>query len=181
MLLYIDTNIILARYAPDEPQHNKAKSLLDEIERGGLSAVTSILTLVEVVSATSRAYERFTDEAEQLGREKVASAFLRRIINIRNLGFIPVGGEVSISVEEGDVKLPALFAVALEIGSKTGVKTLDNLHLAAASIASRIYGQKIDYFVTLDEDILRHRKEVKDLIETIVVTPAEVSEPTTHS
>ena len=59
------------------------------------------------------------------------------------------------------MKLPALFALALEIGSKTGVKTLDTLHLAAASIASRIYGDKVDYFLTLDEDILKKHEQIK--------------------
>lgn len=181
MLLYLDTNVILARYAPDEPQHDEAKNLLVKIEEGKLAAVTSILTLIEVVSTTSRAYERFKDKAESMKREEVAGAFLRRVIYIRNLDFIPTGGEVSINVEEHRVKLPALFAVALEMGSKTEVKTLDNIHLAAASIASRIYGQKIECFITLDEDLLKHREEVKDLIEVKVATPAEISEMTFDS
>jgi predicted nucleic acid-binding protein len=173
MLLYLDTNILLARYAPDEPQHNETKNLLNRIERGELSAVTSVLTLVEVVCATSRAYEKFDDEEESLGRGEVAGAFLRRVANIRNLGFIPMGGEVSVAAMDRRVKLPAVFALALEIGAKTGVKTLDTLHLASASIASRIYGQKIGCFVTLDEDILKRREDISGLIESRVVSPAE--------
>ena len=172
-LLYLDTNIILARYAPDEPQHDEAKNLLKKIEEGKVGAATSILTLIEVVSTTSRAYDRFKGKAESMKREEIAGAFLRRVINIQNLDFIPMGGEVSINVEEQRVKLPALFAVALEIGSKIGVKTLDNIHLAAASIASRIYGHKIDYFITLDEDILKRDEEIKDLVEVKVATPAD--------
>jgi len=97
------------------------------------------------------------------------------------MDFIPMGGEVSINVEEQRVKLPALFAVALEIGSKTGVKTLDNIHLASASIAFRIYGRKIEYFITLDEDILKHKEEIQDLIEAKVANPAEISEMTIDS
>ena len=174
-LLYLDTNIILARYAPDEPQHGEAKDLLRRIEEGEFSAVTSILALVEVVSATSQAYSRFEGNAESMKREEVAGAFLRRVLDIQNLGFIPVGGEVSLDVEEKAIRLPALFAVALEMGSKTGVKTLDNIHIAAASIASRIYGQKIDYFITLDEDILKHQKEIEELAEIRVVSPAVIS------
>lgn len=173
MLLYLDTNVFLARYAPDEPQHDEAKTLLSKIELGELSAVTSVLTLVEVVCATSRAYERFDDKVGELGREEVAGAFLRRVVEINNLGFIPVGGEISFNVSEQRIKLPALFALALEIGAKTGVKTLDTFHLASASIASRIYGHKIDCFVTLDEDILKRREGITGLIEAKVVSPAE--------
>ena len=106
-----------------------------------------------------------------MGREEVAGAFLRRILNIKKLQFIPLGGELSVTVEERQVKLPALYALALEIGSKTGVKTLDTLHLASASIASRIYGNKVDYFVTLDEDILKRYEEIRTLIESNVVSP----------
>ena len=171
MLVYLDTNVILARYAPDEPQHDEAKSLMNKIEAGNIAAITSVLTLVEVVCTTSRAYQRFNDEVGALGREEVAGAFLRRILNIKKLQFIPLGGELSVTVEERQVKLPALYALALEIGSKTGVKTLDTLHLASASIASRIYGNKVDYFVTLDEDILKRYEEIRTLIESNVVSP----------
>ncbi len=173
MLLYLDTNIILARYAPDEPQHNKAKTLLQKIDTGEFTAVTSVLTLVEVVCTTSRAYEKFNAKKVNLGREQVAGAFLKRILNINKLTFIPMGGEVSVNVTKRQVEIPALFALALEIGSKTGVKTLDTLHLASASIASKIYGHKIDCFVTLDEDILKRSREISALIESKVVSPAE--------
>lgn len=43
MLVYLDTNIILTRYSPDELYHEEAKRLLSEIERGNFSAVTSVL------------------------------------------------------------------------------------------------------------------------------------------
>ena len=63
-----------------------------------------------------------------------------------------------------------LFALALEIGSKTGVKTLDAIHLASAALAGRLYGQKIDCFVTLDEDILKRQEAINPLIESRVTS-----------
>jgi predicted nucleic acid-binding protein len=170
MLVYLDTNIILSRFAPDEPHHEEAKELLAKIESGRLSAVTSVLTLVEIICTTSRAYERYNHKERELGREEVAGAFLRRVLKIKKLGFIPIGGEVSVNIDERHVDLPALFALALELGSKTGVKTLDTLHLASASIASRIYDQKIDYFITLDEDILKKAENIHSLIECKVIS-----------
>ena len=175
LLIYLDTNVILARYAPGEPQHGEAKGLVSKIEAGKLSAVTSVLTLIEVACATSRAYERFDEKVRGLGREEVAGAFLRRVVGIAELGFIPLGGEVSVDVADRRVEFPALFVLALEIGAKAGVKTLDALHLASASVASRIYGHKVDCFVTLDEDILRRREALGSLIETRVVAPADLS------
>lgn len=177
MILYLDANVILARYAPDEAQHEESKQLILEIEEGKLKAVTSLLTLLEIVSTTSRVYERFGEEDGLMGREEVAGAFLRRTIGISNLDFIPMGGDISVKVDGRALKIPATYAVSLEIGSRTGVKTLDNIHLAAASIASRIYGESIDYFVTLDEDIMKHRKEIESLIDIEVARPDKITEP----
>lgn len=132
-----------------------------------------MLTLVEIVCTTSRAYERYNHKEGALGREAVAGAFLRRVLKIKKLGLIPIGGEVSVNIDERHVDLPALFALALELGSKTGVKTLDTLHLASASIASRIYDQKIDYFITLDEDILKKAESIQSLIECKVISLSE--------
>jgi predicted nucleic acid-binding protein len=155
------------------PVGTEAKELLNKIENGNFSAVTSVLTLVEVACTTSRAYERYNHKLGELEREEVAGAFLRRVLKIKKLAFIPIGGEVSINADKRHVELPALFALALEIGSKTGVKTLDTLHLASAAIAARIYGQKIDYFVTLDDDILKRRETINNLIESNVVSLSE--------
>ncbi|MGO8805544.1 MAG: type II toxin-antitoxin system VapC family toxin [Candidatus Bathyarchaeia archaeon] len=171
MIVYLDTNVLLARYAPEEIHHEQAKRLLSKIETGKLSAVTSVLSLVEVVCTTSRAYEKFNNTAEALGREAVAGAFLRRFLKIRKLRFIPIGGEISLkSTDEDRVEIPAIFALALEIGSKTGVKTLDAIHLASAAISGRLYGQKIDCFVTLDEDILKRREAINPLIESRITS-----------
>lgn len=88
-LLYLDTNVILTRYAPEEPQHEAAEKIVREVDVGNQSAVTSVLTLVEVASVTSRAYERFAEADGAMKREEIAAAFLRRVASIRNLHFFP--------------------------------------------------------------------------------------------
>lgn len=121
-LLYLDTNIILARYAPEEPHHDDATSLLNKIEIGEFMAVTSILTLLEVASTTSRAYDRFVSGSESMKREDVVGAFLRRVMAMRNLEFIPLGGEITLNADERSIRLPAVFGMALEICAKTARK-----------------------------------------------------------
>jgi len=176
MTLYLDTNIFLARYAPHEPHHIEAKILLQKIEKGENKAVTSTLTLIEVACTTSRAIDRLTCKTTPLNREEIIGAFLKRLVNTRNLEFIPLGGEVSTSVGEQGVKIPAVYAVALEIASKTALKTLDTLHIASAMIASQLYGQNISLFVTLDEGILKHHKEIMSISEIRVTSPDNLYE-----
>jgi len=174
MILYLDTNVILARYSRREPGHPDAKRLITNIEAGNADAVTSILTLVEIVSVTSRAYDRYEGESPLVKRGDASGSFLKRVANLNNLRFIPLGGDISLNIGEGTLELPALFAVALETGSKTGLKTLGNIHIASALIASRIYGQKMDYFVTLDEDIIIHREEILATTGIKVTKPDKV-------
>ena len=174
--LYLDTNIILTRYAPDEPQHEATEKIIVEVDAGKLAAVTSVLTLVEIASVTSRAHEKTAEASAAMKREEIVTAFIRRVADIQNLTFIPIGGEISIRIAEQHVKLSALLAVALEIAPRTGLKTLDNLHLASAIVASRTYGQKIDYFATLDEEIRKRSEVVRSLINAPVLTPAELVE-----
>lgn len=172
MILYLDTNVFLARYAPHEPHHEEAKTLLQRIEKGELKAVTSTLTLIEVACTTSRAYDKLTVTTSSLNREEIMAAFLNRLVNTKNLDFIPLGGEVSATVGEQDVKIPAVYAVALEVASKTALKTLDTLHIASAMIASQLYGHNVSLFVTLDEGILKRHEEIRDISMIRVTSPS---------
>ncbi len=174
MILYLDTNVILARWAPGEAHHRDAKRILLAVEDGEAEAMTSTLTLLEVVSTTSRAYDRFKG-AGPIGREEISGAYLRRILGTRNLGLVPFGGDISLAVDGREVKVPALLALALEVAAKTGVNTLDSLHVASVSAASRIFGRRVDYLVTLDEDMLSRHAEIEGLTGVRVAAPAEIS------
>jgi len=99
-LLYLDTNVILARYASNEPQHEAAKNIIKRIEEGEMNAMTSVLTLLEVASVTARAYERFVDVGEDMKRGDITVAFLRRVVGLVNLNFIPMGGEINLKIAE---------------------------------------------------------------------------------
>jgi len=103
------------------------------------------LTLPEIVS-TSRAYERFREGEEPMSREAVSGAILKRVVNTRNLSLLPFGGDVSLSIAERGVRVPALLAVALEAASKTGVKALGSIRVASATVASRIYGRRVEIY-----------------------------------
>jgi len=175
MILYLDTNVILARWAPLEPHHSDTKRILQAVEEGKAEAVTSTLTLLEVVSTTSRAFDRFKEGERPMSREEISGAILKRVVNTRNLSLVPFGGDITVNIDDMEVKVPALLAVALEAAMKTGVKTLDSIHVASVYTASRIYGRRVEYLVTLDEDILKRRKEIETLTGVKVAAPSELS------
>ncbi len=168
---YLDTNIFLARYSPSEREHETSRTLLDATEEGKLRAITSTLTLVEIASVVRRSPGRFP---ERTSAPDAAGAFVRRAISIRNLTYIPLGGEMALGPRGAQVKIPLLFSAALKAAKTIPVRTLDLLHLASAYVAARVLGEDLDFFTTLDEGILEFRKEVKNFLGCPAVTPNEL-------
>ena len=168
---YLDTNIFLARYAPSEKEHEDCKKLLDSTEEGQLKAVTSTLTLVEIASAVKRSQSRFTETTTVA---KTAGAFVRRALTVRNLSYIPLGGEMSLGSQTVKVRVPLLFSAALKGVQTLPLRTLDLLHLASAYVTVRLFGEDLNFFATLDEGILNFRREVKEFLGCPAVTPNEL-------
>ncbi len=168
---YLDTNIFLARYSPGEKEHESSQRLLDATETGRLRAITSTLTLVEIASVVRRApgkFPRKTSPAEAAG------AFVRRAMSVRNLTYVPFGGEMTLGQGGFQVKIPLLFSAALKAVKTVPARTLDLLHLASAYVASRVFGEDLDFFTTLDEGIMGFQREVRNFLGCPVVTPSEL-------
>ena len=175
--LYLDTSVILTKYAPSDPNYPAVTALFRAVENQGIMAVTSTLTLVEVASSVARAYEKFVQEENiKMAKEKLVIAYVKRVVKIPNLQFFTVGREVGIQFNGVNVKLPLVFTKALEIAPRSGLKSLDNLHLAAANIALKTLGLKIDYLVTQDDEILKRRSEIRRITEIPIASPQEVVE-----
>jgi len=175
--LYLDTSVVLTRYAPSDPNYQAVTALFLAVENQEITAVTSTLTLVEVASSVARAYEKFIQgEKIKISKEKLVMAYVEGIAKIPNLQFFMIGKEVGIQFNGVNIKLPLVFAKALEIAPRSGLKSLDNLHLAAANIALKTLGLKIDYLVTQDDEILKRRGEIRRIIEIPIASPQEIIE-----
>ena len=175
--VYLDTSVVLTRYAPSDPYHAAVTTLFEAVEGQEVTAATSTLTLVELASSVARAYEKFVKEEKiEIPKEKLVAAYTKRVAKIPNLQLFTVDGEVGVQLNGVLIKLPLLFARALEIAPRTSLKSLDNLHLAAANLALKILGLKIDYLVTQDDEMLKRRGEIRRIIEIPVASPNEIVE-----
>ncbi len=54
------------------------------------------------------------------------------------------------------------------------MRTLDLLHIASAYAAVRLFGEGLDFFLTLDQGILSHAKQVREFLAAPAVTPTEI-------
>ncbi len=168
---YLDTNIFLARYSPSEKEHESSRTLVDATEKGKLRAITSTLTLVEIASVVRRSPGKFP---EKTSPADAAGAFVRRALSVRNLTYLPLGGDMAIGSGGFQARIPLLFSAALKAAKTIPVRSLDLLHLASAYMAARVFGEDLDFFTTMDVGILGFRKEVKDFLGCPAVTPNEL-------
>ncbi len=167
---YLDTNVFLARYAPSEKEHDSSTRLLNAVEDGGIRAITSPLTLVEIASVVRRSHEKF---AEKMSPADAAGAFVRRALSLKNLSFVPIGGEMTLKGSMPPVRVPMLYTAAFRAVRSLPLKALDLLHIASAYVAVRLFGEELDYFTTLDEGIVDQAKQVREFLGSPAVTPSE--------
>ncbi len=170
--LYLDTSVILARYAPTDEFHRSSKTIIGCVEDGSYTAATSVFTLVEVSSVISRSWEKFR-AVRKLSKDEVVAGYLGRIASIKNLAFIPAGGEGVLKVGGVEVLIPLLFEIALDISMETSARTLDNIHLASAIMCADVFKRKVDFFITGDKDLLKKRAAIKDVVKASIVSPRE--------
>ena len=155
----------------DKGYKNSTK-IVTAVEAGQLNAVTSTLTLIEIASAVKRASRKFaraTDSEDQT----IPGSFIRRTLRLKNLQYIGLGSEISLN-QESRVRIPSVYAAALKAVRTLPLRTLDLLHVASAYTAVRLLGNQLDYFTTLDEEILDFRREIKTFLGCSPVTPDEI-------
>ena len=143
-----------------------SKKLLESTEKGKIKAVTSTLTLVEI----ARSQKKFSESGSGT---YAPGAFVRRALGVRNLTYMPLGGEMAFG-EQVKVRIPLLFSAALKAVRTLPLKTLDLLQLASAYTAVRLFREDMAFFVTLDDGTLGLRREIKDFLGYPAVTPKEL-------
>jgi len=158
--LYLDTNILLAVYAPMDKGHKNSAKIVGAVEAGQVNALTSTLTLIEIASAVKRASRKFA-RATSSDQEMIPGSFVRKTLRLKNLEYV-------------GLRIPAVYAVALKAVRTLPLRTLDLLHVASAYAAVRLLGKQLDYFTTLDEEILDAGREIKTLLGCPSVTPDEI-------
>ncbi len=172
---YMDTNVFISRLKPDDPYFSEAKAIVKSLEEDELHSETSVLTLLEVASASGRLYELKKGEKS---REEERKVFIVRILRrLAGLGtkFVNVAGDMPLSIRGINANLPSVFNEAILLSLQSTLRTLDLIHLAAAKDAKR-RNNDLGAFVTGDKEFLSKKKELSEIIGMPVLSPKEYVE-----
>ncbi len=175
MISYMDTNVFLARFKPDDPYHSSCQKIVRELGKEGLRGCTSSLAILEVASVTSRSIETRSGSLHELGvqdRGRVISALIKRLMRL-NLVFVDPLDDVQLLSEGKSVRMPALLHGALNLTYNVGLRTLDCMHIASLICARRLLDEEIRFFVTGDADFLQRKKRLREITGSSFVDPDE--------
>lgn len=181
MKAYIDTSVIISAYKPSEISH-KASLRIAKLNK--VTKIGSYMLIVELFSIISRLYKASQIKIpayvnkilSKLPVRERAYALVNAIILdwkilCPNLGF----EAKQLKLKDFSLSMPEAMLEACTISPLVGLKTLDLMHIACAKIINEAT-LDLKYFVTLDQNILDNRDEIKRVAEFQPVTPQEFVE-----
>jgi len=174
--IYADTNILIAKYVPNDPFHKECEKIS---KMNNIKKIGSPITIVELFSTISRIYQKLkvqidnSDILNKASRNEIITAIVSYILLDWNLTVPFLENENLVLVlKDFRIVMKKEAFLAATLAPFIQLKTLDNMHIAIAKRLKEEYIE-LDYFVTSDKGILNKRVIIKKYTEIEVVNPAE--------
>ncbi|OLD03933.1 MAG: hypothetical protein AUJ07_05160 [Crenarchaeota archaeon 13_1_40CM_3_53_5] len=168
-MAYVDTGVLIAAYAPKDPLRSAARNFLG---KSRASRIISSLTFEELSSVLSRIEENL--ELPSILRQEPPQRRIRALVEyvVRDcrLTIASQVGSSRIRLGGRSVTMPMEYSTAAALAPKLKLRSLDLLHLAYASLISRLEFS-ISSFVTGDETILGKTDEIQESLNITVTHP----------
>jgi len=169
MMAYVDTNVILARYFPDDKLHDRATRFL---ERDRERKIISPISLAELAAVLSRLDVglRAADELLQAPPKRRIRALVEFMVKDSNLLVASVPVQAKFKVAGTVLLAPIEYHSCIRFAHLLRLKTLDLLHLVYADNL-RKSGHDLNAFATFDKEILAKAELVQQEMEIEVKEP----------
>jgi len=170
-MAYIDTNVIIARYAPKDPLNKDAQAFISSTKTRKLISPISVVELMAVLSRLETELDVPTElESEPWGRRiRAVAEFFIRDCRLSIVSF-PINAKTKIAGTA--VTIPLEYQSSIRQAHALKLKTLDLLHLKCAEKIKKL-GIELNLFVTGDEDVLSRAEVIKSNLGITVTPPKE--------
>ena len=178
--VYLDTNILLSILRSAEPIYDSVIALQSKKQ---FKFYTSTITLIELISVLSREKkllkESFLDLSKTKGFEQILSLsfeeqiflIIEYLIRFFNAEILSDPNLELINLSSQDLYMSLSHKVAFLLGSKTGLRSLDNLHFSIVKAYNDFYDRSIEYLITADENFLSKRNDCHSISNVSVIHP----------
>ncbi len=163
--LYLDTNIVIARYKPTDPLYEDANKLLsDKSFRFFISPVT----LFELYSVISRLRPNLVLSHE--ARHASMNTIVRFMMEDCNLKLISKTFLAAPYFLGERIRLPLEYWLSMMLAEKLRLRALDLLHIAYAAMLR----DELKTFVTGDDEILERKEAIKKAVDLEIRHPSDL-------
>lgn len=168
--IYLDTNVILAQWSSQDPHHKDSTVIISAIKKVQINGYFSSFGLVEVAAVIKRQESKFSPTHKP--STNLPLEFVRKVRKIPNMNIFNDSIILNVRISGKPTEILATYWKSLSITTRLGLKTLDTIHLALATIIPKVTGTTMDYFVTGDKEILNKGNEIKKFYDISVVDPS---------
>jgi predicted nucleic acid-binding protein len=168
-MAYVDTNVILARYFPEDELHNKAAAFF---EADGNRKIASPVTVVELTAVVSRLRRETLAPKEILQEQpkKRIRAIVQFLLRDCGLSIAVVPARARIKLAGAVLTIPLEYQRSIQLAHALQLRTLDLIHIAYADNLRR-WGHEVDTFVTGDSSILNAAEKIQEHVGIEVKEP----------
>lgn len=173
-MAYVDTNVVLAKYFPEDSAHRRAVRFLEQSAVRKMISPISLIELAAVLSRIDPALRAPEELLQETPRRRVR-ALLEFLIKDTHLHVTTVPAKAKLRVGGTSFTAPIEYHTCIRLAHALKLKTLDLLHVAYADNLRRC-GYEIETFVTFDQDILGKANEIQQETEIEVKEPNDIEE-----
>ena len=170
-MAYVDTNVLVAAYAPRDPLHRASRAFLDANTTPRIISPLTFEELSSVIARTEEGLELPAVFAKEPLHRRVR-AIVEYVIRDSRLTLASGLGSSRFRVEGRSVSGPLEYWEASRLAPQLRLKALDLLHLAYARLIGKLE-LNVKSFVTGDQGILSRATEVQKALQIDVKHPKE--------
>jgi predicted nucleic acid-binding protein len=171
-MAYVDTNVILAKYFPEDKQHAQASNYIEMTDK---RKIISPISVVELSAVLSRLENELLSPRELLQEspKRRIRALTEFIIRDCGLLLLSIPSQVKIRLAGTVLSVPIEYQGCIRLASTLKMKTLDLLHLAYADNL-RKWGHDLELFVTGDKNLLSNSEKIERELGIKVMEPSKI-------
>ena len=129
MMAYVDTNVILAKYFPNDKHYARATHFFDRSKETKIVSPVSLVELAAVLSRLDGNLQAPRELLEQTPRRRIR-ALIEFLIRDSNLFLTSVPVQTKVRISRSVLSLPFEYHSCLRLAHALKLKTLDLIHLS---------------------------------------------------
>jgi predicted nucleic acid-binding protein len=179
MLIYIDTNILIAFWNNKDKFFDQCQLILNQ---GDMQFVTSIYAVVEFESVMGRMWhkneiefdESFMNVLGNLTEPQQIKMITKICFGKINVHIISIASIETFNFNNIDYHVENILQENYDVNAVLRLRTLDALHITTAFKIKQMTPLNLDYFLTNDQDILENGAIIRRTVNIIPVSTDEL-------